>query len=96
MHFNGFIIVPALFQWLLYGCCLNRLIGSGRGSGDNSKVSLEIPITMVPGRNTIDLLSLTVGLQVLLHFIKFVCLHLKNLEQCEFFCWTENYNIFSV
>ncbi|XP_022970625.1 beta-galactosidase 8-like [Cucurbita maxima] len=40
-----------------------KLAGSGKGSSDNSKVSLEIPITMVPGRNTIDLLSLTVGLQ---------------------------------
>lgn len=40
-----------------------KLAGSGKGSGDNSKVSLEIPITLVPGKNTIDLLSLTVGLQ---------------------------------
>ncbi|KAG6607185.1 Beta-galactosidase 8, partial [Cucurbita argyrosperma subsp. sororia] len=40
-----------------------KLAGSGRGGKGNSKVSLEIPITLVPGKNTIDLLSLTVGLQ---------------------------------
>lgn len=82
MHFDGLIIVPALLQWLIHECCLNHFVGSGKGSGGSSKVSLDIPITLVPGRNTIDLLSLTVGLQVLLHFIQFVasyCLDLKNL-----------------
>lgn len=89
MHFNDLIIVPALLQWLIHECCLNHFVGSGKGSGGSSKVSLDIPITLVPGKNTIDLLSLTVGLQVLLHFIQFVasiflvrsyyCLDLKNL-----------------
>lgn len=35
------------------------VVGSGKG-----KVALEIPVTLIPGKNTIDLLSLTVGLQV--------------------------------
>ncbi|KAF7119915.1 hypothetical protein RHSIM_Rhsim13G0093500 [Rhododendron simsii] len=35
-----------------------KLAGSGKG-----KVALEIPVTLVPGKNTIDLLSMTVGLQ---------------------------------
>ncbi|PON71842.1 Glycoside hydrolase [Parasponia andersonii] len=40
-----------------------KLAGSGRGNSGNSKVSVEISVTLVPGKNTIDLLSLTVGLQ---------------------------------
>lgn len=40
-----------------------KLAGSGKGKNGNSKVSLEIPVTLVSGKNTIDLLSLTVGLQ---------------------------------
>lgn len=68
VHLNGLKIIPEVLQW----CCLNRFVGSGRGSAENSKVSLEIPITLEPGRNTIDLLSLTVGLQVLPHIIEFV------------------------
>ncbi|KAF2283348.1 hypothetical protein GH714_002464 [Hevea brasiliensis] len=40
-----------------------KLAGSGAGkSSGNAKVSVDIPITVVPGKNTIDLLSLTVGL----------------------------------
>lgn len=38
--------------------------GSGTGNGGNAKVNVDIPITLVAGKNTIDLLSLTVGLQV--------------------------------
>ncbi|KAJ1424345.1 Glycoside hydrolase, family 35 [Sesbania bispinosa] len=40
-----------------------KLAGSGTGNGDNSKVNVDIPIKLVAGKNTIDLLSLTVGLQ---------------------------------
>ncbi|XP_031256445.1 beta-galactosidase 8 isoform X2 [Pistacia vera] len=40
-----------------------KLAGSGRGSSSNAKVSGEFPVTLVPGKNTIDLLSFTVGLQ---------------------------------
>ncbi|XP_044480670.1 beta-galactosidase 8 [Mangifera indica] len=40
-----------------------KLAGSGRGSSGNAKVSVEIPVTLAPGKNTIDLLSFTVGLQ---------------------------------
>ncbi|XP_057449004.1 beta-galactosidase 8-like isoform X1 [Lotus japonicus] len=40
-----------------------KLAGSGKGNSDNSKVNVEIPIILVAGKNTIDLLSLTVGLQ---------------------------------
>ncbi|XP_030503586.2 beta-galactosidase 8 isoform X1 [Cannabis sativa] len=40
-----------------------KLAGSGKGNSGNSKVSLEIPVTFGSGKNTIDLLSLTVGLQ---------------------------------
>lgn len=39
-------------------------VGSGTGSSNNAKVSVKIPVTLQPGKNTIDLLSLTVGLQV--------------------------------
>lgn len=38
--------------------------GSKAGNSGNPKVSTDIPITLAPGKNTIDLLSLTVGLQV--------------------------------
>lgn len=44
---------------------IGALSGSGRGSSGNAKVSVEIPVTLAPGKNTIDLLSFTVGLQVL-------------------------------
>lgn len=40
-----------------------KLAGSRTGNSDNAKVKVDIPITVVPGKNTIDLLSLTVGLQ---------------------------------
>ncbi|WRX35044.1 D-galactoside/L-rhamnose binding SUEL lectin domain - like 10 [Theobroma cacao] len=38
-------------------------IGSGTGNSGNAKVKVDIPVTVGPGKNTIDLLSLTVGLQ---------------------------------
>ncbi|XP_004505982.1 beta-galactosidase 8 [Cicer arietinum] len=37
--------------------------GSGAGNSGNASVNVDIPITLVVGNNTIDLLSLTVGLQ---------------------------------
>ncbi|KAA8550416.1 hypothetical protein F0562_002100 [Nyssa sinensis] len=40
-----------------------KLAGSGKGNSGNAKVSIEVPITLMPGKNTVDLLSLTVGLQ---------------------------------
>ncbi|KAL5581256.1 hypothetical protein UlMin_013698 [Ulmus minor] len=40
-----------------------KLVGSGKGNSGNSKVAVDIPISLVSGKNTIDLLSLTVGLQ---------------------------------
>lgn len=40
-----------------------KLAGSGRGNSGNAKVALDIPITLTSGKSTIDLLSLTVGLQ---------------------------------
>ncbi|KAJ8768713.1 hypothetical protein K2173_023617 [Erythroxylum novogranatense] len=40
-----------------------KLAGSGTGSSSNPKVAVEIPITLIAGNNSIDLLSLTVGLQ---------------------------------
>ncbi|GAU12955.1 hypothetical protein TSUD_97660 [Trifolium subterraneum] len=38
-------------------------LGSKAGNSGNAKVNVDIPITIVAGKNTIDLLSLTVGLQ---------------------------------
>ncbi|KAH8499418.1 hypothetical protein H0E87_018068 [Populus deltoides] len=40
-----------------------KLAGSGTGNVGNAKVAVEIPVTLLPGKNTIDLLSLTAGLQ---------------------------------
>ncbi|PNY07301.1 beta-galactosidase 8-like protein [Trifolium pratense] len=40
-----------------------KLAGSKAGNSGNAKVNVDIPITVVVGKNTIDLLSLTVGLQ---------------------------------
>nr|XP_010910537.1 LOW QUALITY PROTEIN: beta-galactosidase 6-like [Elaeis guineensis] len=40
-----------------------KLSGSGMGNSGNAKVTLEKPVTLVQGKNTIDLLSATVGLQ---------------------------------
>ncbi|KAH9660875.1 Beta-galactosidase 8 [Citrus sinensis] len=44
-----------------------KLVGSGYGSSSNAKVTVDFPIALAPGKNTFDLLSLTVGLQ---HFMK--------------------------
>ncbi|OMP05297.1 hypothetical protein CCACVL1_01966 [Corchorus capsularis] len=40
-----------------------KLAGSGNGKNSDSRVTLKIPITVATGTNTIDLLSVTVGLQ---------------------------------
>ncbi|KAI7992809.1 Beta-galactosidase 8 [Camellia lanceoleosa] len=48
---------------VLHAFINGKLAGSGEGNRGNAKVSIEVPITLVPGKNRIDLLSLTVGLQ---------------------------------
>ncbi|KAL2332047.1 hypothetical protein Fmac_019628 [Flemingia macrophylla] len=40
-----------------------KLAGSQAGNSGKSKFTVDIPVTLVAGKNTIDLLSLTVGLQ---------------------------------
>ncbi|CAI0542297.1 unnamed protein product [Linum tenue] len=40
-----------------------KLSGSATGNSNNAKVSEDVPVTLVAGKNTIDLLSVTVGLQ---------------------------------
>ncbi|KAJ8641771.1 hypothetical protein MRB53_018465 [Persea americana] len=40
-----------------------KLAGSGMGDSSNAKFTLEKPIILIPGDNTIDLLSMTVGLK---------------------------------
>ncbi|BAT90603.1 hypothetical protein LR48_Vigan08g153200 [Vigna angularis] len=40
-----------------------KLAGNGMGNHEKANVKVDIPITLVAGKNTIDLLSLTVGLQ---------------------------------
>ncbi|TKY67244.1 Beta-galactosidase 8 [Spatholobus suberectus] len=40
-----------------------KLAGSGTGNHEKAKFNVDIPITLVAGKNTIDILSLTVGLQ---------------------------------
>ncbi|KAI5666236.1 hypothetical protein M9H77_16089 [Catharanthus roseus] len=47
----------------LYAFVNGKLAGSGKGSAGNGKVTLEVPISLITGKNTIDLLSVTVGLQ---------------------------------
>ncbi|KAL8496693.1 hypothetical protein ACS0TY_020394 [Phlomoides rotata] len=48
---------------VLYAFINGKLAGSGKGRNSNRKVSIDVPISLVPGQNKIDLLSLTVGLQ---------------------------------
>ncbi|XP_028113318.1 beta-galactosidase 8-like [Camellia sinensis] len=48
---------------VLYAFINGKLAGSDEGNRGNAKVAIEVPITLVPGKNRIDLLSLTVGLQ---------------------------------
>lgn len=43
---------------------MGTCIGSGMGNSSSAKFTLEKPIILVSGHNTIDLLSLTVGLKV--------------------------------
>ncbi|KAJ7980980.1 Beta-galactosidase [Quillaja saponaria] len=40
-----------------------KLAGSVTGNSGKAKIAVDIPITLVAGKNTLDLLSLTVGLQ---------------------------------
>ncbi|KAI3974006.1 hypothetical protein MKX01_030582 [Papaver californicum] len=40
-----------------------KLAGGGKGISGKVKISLEVPITLVPGKKKIDLMSATVGLQ---------------------------------
>ncbi|KAL8516052.1 hypothetical protein ACS0TY_014649 [Phlomoides rotata] len=47
----------------LYAFINGELAGSVIGSYSNPNVSLDVPISLIPGNNKIDLLSLTVGLQ---------------------------------
>lgn len=53
----------------------NYIAVAGSGNG-KQKISLDIPITLVPGKNTIDLLSVTVGLAVHSNLQRIVCLSL--------------------
>ncbi|KAK2987762.1 hypothetical protein RJ640_016357 [Escallonia rubra] len=48
---------------VLYTFVNGKFAASGKGNSGNAKASVEVPITLTPGRNTFDLLSLTVGLQ---------------------------------
>ncbi|XP_058086630.1 beta-galactosidase 6 [Magnolia sinica] len=48
---------------VLHAFINGKLSGSGMGNRDNAKVVLEKTIMLVQGKNTIDLLSATVGLQ---------------------------------
>ncbi|CAL5436193.1 unnamed protein product [Camellia sinensis] len=48
---------------VLHAFINGKLAGSGEGNRGNAKVAIEVPITLIPGKNRIDLLSLTVGLQ---------------------------------
>lgn len=47
--------------------CFLTYTASGKGRNADPSVSLNVPLTLLPGKNKIDLLSLTVGLQVRLH-----------------------------
>ncbi|KAL2239454.1 beta-galactosidase 8 [Sesamum indicum] len=47
---------------VLYAFINGKFAGSGKGGSSNSKVSINVPMSLQPGKNKIDLLSLTVGL----------------------------------
>ncbi|KAI3461445.1 hypothetical protein Pfo_018108 [Paulownia fortunei] len=47
----------------LYAFINGELAGSAKGRNSNPEVSIDVPISLIPGKNKIDLLSLTVGLQ---------------------------------
>lgn len=57
----------------LFCSCIYVLVGffSGRGiiTANTGKISVDIPVTFASGKNTIDLLSLTIGLQVSPYFL---------------------------
>lgn len=40
-----------------------KLAGSGKGGSNDARVTIDVPVNLIPGKNKIDLLSLTVGLQ---------------------------------
>ncbi|KAG8387697.1 hypothetical protein BUALT_Bualt02G0048200 [Buddleja alternifolia] len=47
----------------LYAFVNGKLVGSGKGRVSSNNFSIEVPVTFQPGNNTIDLLSMTVGLK---------------------------------
>jgi hypothetical protein len=73
---EGCCVVSVLAKVLIFVCYVNITIGaftgSGTGNAGNAKVAVEIPVTLLPGKNTIDLLSLTAGLQVRLSSLRFM------------------------
>ncbi|XP_051120653.1 beta-galactosidase 8-like isoform X2 [Andrographis paniculata] len=48
---------------VLYAFINGELAAAGKGSHSNPNVSMDVPFSVLPGKNKIDLLSLTVGLQ---------------------------------
>uniref|UniRef100_A0A1D1YEB4 Beta-galactosidase n=2 Tax=Anthurium amnicola TaxID=1678845 RepID=A0A1D1YEB4_9ARAE len=48
---------------VLHAFVNGEIAGSGSGNANNAKITLEKTITLIPGSNSIDLLSATVGLQ---------------------------------
>ncbi|KAL6510901.1 Beta-galactosidase 8 [Orobanche gracilis] len=48
----------------LYAFINGQLAGSDKGRNSNPNVSIDVPVTLLPGKNKIDLLSLTVGLKL--------------------------------
>lgn len=48
---------------VLHAYINGKLSGSGKGNSGHSNFTIEVPVTLVPGENKIDLLSATVGLQ---------------------------------
>lgn len=73
---EGCCVVSVLAKVFIFVCYVNISIGaftgSGTGNAGNAKVAVDIPITLLPGKNTIDLLSLTAGLQVRLSSLRFM------------------------
>ncbi|OVA10161.1 D-galactoside/L-rhamnose binding SUEL lectin domain [Macleaya cordata] len=61
--FNSSSILNNLCFNSVYCALMRAFVGSGKGNSGNAKVTLEKPITLIPGKNTVDLMSITVGLQ---------------------------------
>ena len=81
MHWCWTVFDTMIFTLILF-------VGSGMGNSGNADFILEMPIILISGNNTIDLLSLTVALQVWPNYVHVFLIHFHTLFHLKTFLIT--------